>query len=77
MSKEKNIDEVPFRKVEKCLESIRFHFKDEPERLDDVVLTFEYVMASFFPNIFNNVKEAMAQEYIRGFNEGCKTILAE
>ena len=47
-----NIDKIPFSKLKRMVESIENHFVETPERLDEVELSFEYIIGSCFPNVF-------------------------
>ena len=70
MSNKEKLDVVSYQKFKKCLEILERDLKGSPKVLENLDISFEYIMASLFPNIFNNIKDAMAQEYIRGFNDG-------
>ena len=37
---------------------------------NDMDVSFEYIAASLFPNLYNNVREKMTQQYIEGYNKG-------
>lgn len=65
-----NIDKVPFSKLKRMVESIEHHFVESPERLDEVELTFEYIIGSCFPTVFDNIKEALKEEHTKGYIEG-------
>lgn len=54
-----NIDKIPFLKLKRMVESIENHFVETPERLDEVELSFEYIIGSCFPNVFENIKDAL------------------
>ena len=59
-------DSVKISTIEKMIKDIR-------KTVDkDIDLSFEFIMSSFFPSIYNNIKEAYTTEYIRGFNDGQK-----
>jgi hypothetical protein len=66
------INKIPFSKLKKMVESIENHFVESPERLDEVELTFEYIIGSCFPDVFNNIKEALKEEHTKGYIEGIK-----
>ena len=65
-----NIDKIPFSKLKRMVESIENHFVETPERLDEVELSFEYIIGSCFPNVFENIKDALKQEHTKGYIEG-------
>lgn len=37
---------------------------------NDMDVSFEYLMASLFPNILNNIRHAMTDNYIAGYKKG-------
>ena len=38
----------------------------------DIELSFEFFMTSFFPLCWNNIQEALKQQYTKGYIDGCK-----
>ena len=65
-----NLDAVKLERIKRCVESIEKHFENEPERLQDIEVSFEYIIGSFFPQIMDNIKTEMTRKYIEGFNSG-------
>ena len=63
---------VKYAQVKAALDQIAEHYQDNPERLDDVDISFEYLVGSFFPNIVKNIQAAMSQQYINGYIQGQK-----
>lgn len=61
---------VPYDKVKRMLESVEFHFQDEPERLNDLELSFEYLIGSCFPDAMTNVRDAISQAHTNGYIAG-------
>lgn len=61
---------VKFKKVEAALDQIRQHYTDSPERLEDVNITFEYLIGSFFPKIMENINKQFNQQYTLGYIAG-------
>lgn len=39
---------------------------------EDIELSFEFFMTSFFPLCWNNIQEALKQQYTQGYIAGCK-----
>ena len=64
--------EITFEDIKKLL--IEEHYQDCPERLEDVEVTFEYLVGSFFPKIMDNIKAEINRQYtlgyVQGFEEG-------
>ena len=63
---------VKYAQVKAALDQIAEHYQDNPERLNDVDISFEYLVGSFFPNIVKNIQSAMSQQYINGYIQGQK-----
>ena len=63
---------VKYAQVKAALDQIAEHYQDNPDRLDDVDISFEYLVGSFFPNIVKNIQSAMSQQYINGYIQGQK-----
>lgn len=62
--------------VSTILRAIESCKKNCPELSEDFSLSFEYVIASFFPNIYQKMlvllKDEHTQGYIEGYNDGIK-----
>ena len=52
----KPIDTVKYSHFKKCLTSLERDFKGRPEVLDNIDISFEYVIGSLFPNILSNIE---------------------
>lgn len=63
---------VPYTRVKAALTQIEEHYAKSPERLADVEITFEYLVGSFFPQIVENIDEAMKRQYTLGYIQGRK-----
>ncbi len=63
---------VKYAQVKAALDQIAEHYQDTPERLNDVDISFEYLIGSFFPTIVKNIQSAMSQQYINGYIQGQK-----
>lgn len=70
-----NLDTVKLTRVKKCIESIEQHF--EKEKLEDIEISFEYIIGSLFPNVLNNIKNEMTKNYIAGFEVGKNSLLGK
>jgi hypothetical protein len=74
MQEPKSYGSVKLTSVKAAIKQIEEHYQDCPERLDDVEVTFEYLVGSFFPKIIENINKKMndtyMQGYIQGLNEG-------
>lgn len=70
MSEELNIQPVPLAQIKKVISAVEAHYKDEPQRIDDITLSFEFIMGSFFPKVYDNIQEALRLEHTRGYIEG-------
>lgn len=74
MQEPKSYGAVKLTSVKAAIKQIEEHHQDCPERLEDVDVTFEYLVGSFFPKIIDNINkkinDAYMQGYIQGLNEG-------
>lgn len=61
---------VPLKTVEAAIKRIKEHYADCPERLEDVNLSFEYLIGSFFPKIVDNINAKMNDTYTQGYLQG-------
>ena len=66
----KKLDTVKLCHIKSAVASIEKHFQDEPERLDDIEVSFEYVIGSFFPKIWDKIQNSLKEEHTKGFIEG-------
>lgn len=59
------MDTIKLSKLYKILEKVEQNTETSPEELD---ITFEFICASLYPDIFNNIKDKIMQSYIEGYN---------
>ena len=57
--------EVPLSEIEAAIKTMREHYPDKDS--NDINVTFEYLIGSFFPEIINNIKEMVQLYYARGY----------
>lgn len=74
MQQPESYGSVKLSRVKAAIKQIEDHYQDCPERLEDVEVTFEYLVGSFFPRIIDNINTRMndtyTQGYLQGFNDG-------
>ena len=63
---------VKLSRVKAAIKQIEDHYQDCPERLEDVEVTFEYLVGSFFPRIIDNINSRMNDTYTQGYLQGLK-----
>ena len=63
----KELDNVKLSRIEHFVETIRRTVKDE-----DIDVSFEAATAFLFPRVWENVRSALTQEYINGYNDAKK-----
>lgn len=68
------IDTVKYSRYKKCLDSIERNFKGTPRKIEDIDISFEYVIGSLFPKSYQNIKDLLTERYIEGYNEGKKEL---
>jgi hypothetical protein len=67
MQEPKSYGTVKLSKVKAAIAQIEEHYQDCPERLEDVEVTFEYLVGSFFPKIIENIQTEMNRQYTAGY----------
>lgn len=65
---QESLDKTKLSRVQKVLDSIRAINAIE----EDPDVTFEYLVVSCFPTIFQNVQSALNEEHTLGYMEGYK-----
>lgn len=62
---------VKLARVKAAIKQIEEHYSDySPEEIDNIDITFEYLVGSFFPTILNNMDEALNHNYTKGYMQG-------
>lgn len=76
VKKEKNIKieyepvaRVKLDKMKKMIKSIEKDYSGTPEIIDNMDITFEYIISSLFSDIMDNINKEFANQYITGFND--------
>lgn len=72
MKEPESYGSVSLTRVKAAIKQIEEHYQDCPERLEDVNITFEYLVGSFFPKIIDNINDRMNQLYTEGYIQGLK-----
>lgn len=67
MQEPESYGKVKLSTVKAAIKQIEEHYKDCPERLEDVEITFEYLVGSFFPKIVENIQKEMNKQYTLGY----------
>ena len=67
MQEPKSYGTVKLSKVKAAIAQIEEHYQDCPERLEDVEVTFEYLVGSFFPKIIENIQAEMNRQHTAGY----------
>ena len=70
MQEPKTYGTVKLSTVKAAIAQIEEHYQECPERLEDVEVTFEYLIGSFFPKIVENINETMNKQYTLGYIQG-------
>lgn len=66
---QRSIDTVKYSHFKKCLRALERDFEGQPKVLDNIDISFEYVIGSLFPNILSNIQDEMSNQYIKGFRD--------
>lgn len=56
--------------LEKIAERIKKDFEEKDATSETIMLPFEFIIGSLFPNSYNDIKDAMTQQYIEGYQIG-------
>jgi hypothetical protein len=64
---ETGIPNVRVSDLEKIIEKIHEIVEDE-----DAEISFEFIIASLFPTSWNNIQNALSQQYTKGYIQGRK-----
>ena len=68
---EMNMDTVSLSRVKKLVEQLeRQKTQLELSEEDDLEVAFEYIIGSFFPDVWNNIQQALKDEHTKGYIEG-------
>jgi hypothetical protein len=67
MEKSNTYGTVKLSKVKAAIESLEKQFADKPQILDNLEVTFEYLVGSFFPEIVTNINNEMNRQYTAGY----------
>lgn len=67
MQEPESYGKVKLSKVKAAIKQIEEHYQDCPERLEDIEITFEYLVGSFFPKIVENIQKEMNKQYTLGY----------
>ena len=70
MQEPQSYGSVKLSRVKAAIKQIEDHYQDCPERLEDVDITFEYLVGSFFPRIIDNINARMNDTYMQGYLQG-------
>lgn len=70
MQQPESYGSVKLTRVKAAIKQIEDHYQDCPERLEDVEVTFEYLVGSFFPRIIDNINSRMNDTYTQGYLQG-------
>lgn len=67
MQEPESYGKVKLSRVKTAIKQIEEHYQDCPERLEEVEITFEYLIGSFFPKIVENIQKEMNRQYTLGY----------
>ena len=70
MQQPESYGSVKLTRVKAAIKQIEDHYQYCPERLEDVEVTFEYLVGSFFPRIIDNINSRMNDTYTQGYLQG-------
>ena len=59
---------VSFKDLEAAIKSIKMHYPGND--IENLQVSFEYLIVSFYPTIIDNIKSAMKDAYTQGYIQG-------
>ena len=62
--------------LEKMVERVKKDFEHEEATSETIMLPFEFIIGSLFPNSYNSLKDAMSKQFIEGYETGFSEGLA-
>lgn len=68
---------VKLTRIEAAIGQIKKHYENEPERIEDIEVSFEYIIGSFFPKVYDNIRDAMKTERTLGYIDGRNEVIEE
>lgn len=74
MQEPKTYGTVKLSRIKAAIKQIEEHYENAPERIDDIEVTFEYLVGSFFPKIIDNINAEMNRQHTLGFIEGVNSV---
>ena len=62
---------VKLARVKAAIAQIEEHYKDySKEEINNIDITFEYLVGSFFPTILENINKEVSRQHAIGYAEG-------
>lgn len=61
------ISTVPLTVLKSLINKVE---KDLEDTNEEILLPFEFIIGSLFPEAFSSMKDAMTKQYIEGYNKG-------
>ena len=78
--KRESYGSVPLKKFKEAIKQIEDNAKVynmTAEEVQEIPITFEYLIGSFFPEVVKNVHEEANKQYTKGYLEGRKAMEEE
>ena len=72
--------QVPLKTVKRAIKQIEDNAKVynmTAEQVEEIPITFEYLIGSFFPEVLKNVEKEVNLQYTRGYMEGRQSMKEE
>lgn len=70
MQKPETYGTVKLAKVKAAIKQIEEHYTEYPDMIDNIDITFEYLVGSFFPTILENIDNELNKQYTKGYMQG-------
>lgn len=63
-----SFEKIPMSKILMVFDKARKMYPDKHD--DEILISFEFLIGSFFPDVINNVKDSFTRAYADGYKDG-------
>lgn len=66
-----NLDTVKFTRLREVLQKVEKEYQGD---INELELSFEFLIGTFYPHVLKNIQSALAREHTLGFIEGRESL---
>ena len=63
--------------IKNLVSRIERDYEETNQSSENIMLPFEFIIGSLFPNCYNNIKDTITQSYIEGYAAGVSNTMKE